>query len=172
MKLLFALTLFFGFSAMATSTIKIKQDLTTDDSISLQDENIHLGRNEQTIDTDGWITYTSSFSTSDGAFAINCSERNVMGSLAGQQCIAYLDSSISEAGITNIQKGAIENSLIVKIQSEGDVSILKSILAGIPFFQTSEIVSVSTPSDSQQYPRLRLLCDPSAKFCQVDLISK
>jgi len=155
--------------AMADTGGKVVVPLSSDDSISLQDANIHLGNNEQTVDADGWTTYFTEFSSSDNSFSIKCSERNVMGSLIDQQCSVAVDPSLATSGVSETHFGEIGNSLVVILQNSNDISILKSILQGLPYYQTSENVSFVSSNKTLIYPRFRLDCDAQAKSCQAVL---
>ena len=169
MKILAFILLISAQFALADTGRKVVVNLSSDDSISLQDANIHLGNNQQTVDADGWITYFSEFSSSDNAFSIKCSERNVMGSLINQQCSAAVDPAIAKSGVSEIHSGKIGNAFIVVLQDSNDVSIVKRILQGLPFYQTSENVSVVTSQETLSYPRFRLDCETQVKSCQAVL---
>lgn len=155
--------------ALANSDIKANLDLTLDDSISLQDANIHLSGSQPTVGADGWVTYSTEYSSSDRAFVITCSERNVMGSLINQRCSIAVDSALSKIDVSQIRAGEVANVIRITLSDDIDISNLKYILQGLPFYQTSETVKVTTTEGVQEYPRFRIDCDSQAKVCQAVL---
>jgi len=152
--------------ALAAGPIKISYDLNESDSFSL--EGLHIGPYSQQTDSDGWQTLSSKYATTDDAFEIDCSVRNVAGSFMNQKCTISIDSSAAKPDSTKVSAGVVGNVVVIKFINLNDVSRLTSILSPMPFYATSEVVQVALPNGkSAQYEKFRIDCDSNANTCSA-----